>query len=56
MALVLLSLPLQPDPKITSEKNSYLDEERYFIRRFKVGSVPGMINKVVLPQFMHKPA
>ena len=56
MALVLLSLLCNHDTKITSEKNSYLDEERSFIRRFKVGSVPGMINKVVLPQFMHKPA
>ena len=48
--LVLLSLLLQPwcfDTKITSEKNSYLDEVWFFIGRFKVESVPGMINEAL---------
>ena len=40
----------------TSEKNSYLDEGWLFIGSFKVGSVPGMINKDVLAQFIYKPA
>ena len=39
----------------TAEKNSYLDAGWLFIGSFKVGSVPGMINKEVLVQFIHKP-
>ena len=35
------------DTKITSEKNSYLDEGYIFIGKFKVGSVSGMIKKKV---------
>ena len=50
--------PLQPwyfDTKITSEKNSYLDEGWLFIGRFNVRSVPGIINKEVSAQFIYKP-
>ena len=32
----------------TSEKHNCLDEGRIFISIFKIGSVPGMINKEVL--------
>ena len=42
------------DTKIKSEKNSYFDEGWLFIGTFKVGSVPGMINKDVLAQFIYK--
>ena len=40
----------------TSEKHSCFDEGWIFISSFKVGSVPGMINKEVLAQFTYKPA
>ena len=43
------------DDKTTSEKNSCLDERWHFIGSVKVGSVPGMINKEVLAQFIYKP-
>ena len=42
--------------KLHQKKNSYLDEGWLFIGSFKVGSVPGMINKEVLAQFIYKPA
>ena len=42
------------DTKIKSEKNSYFDGGWLFIGAFKVGSVPGMINKDVLAQFIYK--
>ena len=51
--------PLQPfyfDTKITSEKINYFDEGWLFIGISKVRSVPEMINKEVLVQFVHKPA
>ena len=35
-------------------KNSYLNEGWLLIGRFKVGSLPRMINKAVLAQFKHK--
>ena len=41
--------------KLHQKKNSHLDEGWFFISSFKVGSVPGMINKEVLVQFIHKP-
>ena len=54
--------PLQPwqfDTKIISysyiRENSYLNEGWLFIGRFKVGSLPRMINKEVLAQFIHEP-
>ena len=37
------------------QKNSYLNEERLFIGRIKIGSLPRMINKEVLAQFIYKP-
>ena len=42
--------------KLHQKKNSYLDEGWLFIGTFKAGSVPGMINKEVLAQFIDKPA
>ena len=42
--------------KTTSEKNSCLDEGWPFIGSFTVASVPRIINKEVLTQFIHKPA
>ena len=42
------------DTKIKSEKNSHFDKGWLFIGTFKVGSVPGMINKDVLAQFIYK--
>ena len=32
-----------------------MDEGWHFVGSFKIGSVPGMINKEVLAQFMCKP-
>ena len=59
MVLTLLLLLCNRDNLIlklgTSEKNSYLDEGWLFIGSFKVGSVPRMINKEVLAQFIYKP-
>ena len=40
--------------KLHHQKNSYLDEGCLFIGRLKVGSVPGMISKVVLAQFIYR--
>ena len=37
------------------KKNSYLNEAWVFIGRFKVGSLPRMVHKEVLAQFMYKP-
>ena len=45
--------PWQFDTKITSGKMT--DEGWLFIGRFKVGSLPRMINKEVLAQFIYKP-
>ena len=42
------------DTKIKSEKNSYFHKGWLFVGTFKVGSVPGMINKDVLAQFIYK--
>ena len=39
--------------RTTTEKNSYLDERWLFIGSFKVGSVPGMMNKEVIAQFIY---
>ena len=39
-----------------AEKNSYLDAGWLFIGSFKVGSVPGMINKEVLAKFIYNSA
>ena len=36
--------------------NSCLDKGWLFIGSFKVGSVPGMMKKEVLAQFIYKPA
>ena len=41
--------------KLHQKKNSHLDEGWLFIGSFKVGSVPGMISKEVLAQFIYKP-
>ena len=59
MVLILLLLLCNHDNsslKLLQKKNSYLDEGWLFIGSFKVGSVPGMINKEVLAQFIYKPA
>ena len=40
----------------TAEENSYLDAGWLFIGSFKVGSVPGMINKEVLAKFIYNSA
>ena len=37
-------------------KTSHLDEEWLFVGRFEVGSVPGIINKELLAQFIVKRA
>ena len=58
MVLTLLLLLWNHDnfyTKNTSGKTSYLDKGWFFIGSFKVGSVPGMINKEVLAQFLYKP-
>ena len=49
--------PLQPwqFDIIYIRKNSYLNEEWLFIGRLKTGSLPRMINKEVLAQFLYKP-
>ena len=58
MALIFLSLICNLDNLVLKlhPKNSYLDEGWIFIGGFKVGSVPGMINKEMLGQFIYKPA
>ena len=38
-----------------NRENSYLNEGWLFIGRFKVGSLPRMINKDMLAQFIYKP-
>ena len=48
MVLILLHHPILT----TSEKNSSLGEGLLFIGGFKVGSVPGMLNKEVLAYFI----
>ena len=56
--MVLILLPLLCNHNnliLKSETNSYVDEGWLFISRFKVGSVPGMINKEMLAQYMYKP-
>ena len=37
------------------QKNSYLNQGWLFIGKFKVGSLPRMINREVLAQFLYKP-
>ena len=57
MVLILLLLLCNHDNLITkapAEKNSYPDEGWPLIGSFKVGSIPGMINKEVLAQFTYK--
>ena len=49
MVLILLLLLCNPDNLIL-KLNSYLHEGWLFIDSFKVGSVPGMINKEMLVQ------
>ena len=56
MVLILLLLLCNYDNlilKLHHEKN-FLDEVWIFIGSFKVRSVPGMINKEVLAQFIYK--
>ena len=58
MVLTLLLLLWNHDNfilKIHQEKLATLDKGWFFIGSFKVGSVPGMINKEVLAQFLYKP-
>ena len=57
MVLVLLSFRSNHDTMILKlhKKIATLNEGWLFIGRFKHGSVPGMINKV-LAQFTYKPA
>ena len=46
MVVILLSFPCNYDnltPKLDQRKRCYPDGGRFFIGRFKVGSVPGMI-------------
>ena len=57
--MVLIFLPLLGNQdnlilKLHQKKNSYVDEGWLFIDRFKVGSVPQMINKEVLVQLTYK--
>ena len=55
--ILLLLLCIHDNLKLKlHQKNSCLDEGWLFIGSFKVGSVPGMINKEVLAQYIHKPA
>ena len=59
MVLILLLFLCNRDNlilKLLQKKNRYFDEGWLFIGSFKVGSVPGMINKEVLTQFIDKPA
>ena len=58
MVLIFLFLLCNHDNLILKlhQKNSCLDEEWIFIGSFKVGSVPEIINKEVLSQFLYKPA
>ena len=56
MVLILLLLLYNHDNlilKLHQKKNSYLDEGWLFIGSFKVGSVPGMVNKEILAQFIY---
>ena len=55
MVLILLLLLCNPDNLIL-KLNSYLHEGWLFIDSFKVGSVPRMINKEMLVQFIYNPA
>ena len=56
MVLVLLPLLCKHDTLIPKfdKKKSYLEEGLHFIGRFKVWSVPGMINKETLAQLIYK--
>ena len=58
MVLILLLLLCNYDDLIlkVDQKKSYIDEGWLFIGSFKVGSVPGMINRDVFAQFIYKPA
>ena len=58
MVLILLPFLCNYDNLILKlhQKNSYVDEGWLFIGSFKVGSVPTMISKGVLAQFIYKPA
>ena len=55
MLLILLLLLCNQDNlilKLHQKKNNDLNEGWFFIGSFKVGSLPGMINKEVLAQFI----
>ena len=59
MGVILLPVLCNHDNlilKLYERINCYLDEGWFFMGTFKVGSVPGMINKEVLAQFIYKPA
>ena len=59
MALILLLLPCFNHNNLIlklHQKISFLDEEWLFIGSFKIGSVPGMTNKEMLPKSIYKPA
>ena len=56
MALSLFPLLCNHGKVMTSEKNSYLNEGRFYIGRFIVGSLPRIINREVLAQFINRPA
>ena len=59
MVLILLLLLYNHDNlilKLLQKKNSHLDDRWLFMTSFKIGCVPGMINKEVLAQFTYKPA
>ena len=52
--LILLSLLCNHDNLILKLHQKKQDEAWLFIGRFKVRSVPGIINKEVLDQFIYK--
>ena len=56
MALVLLFLLCNHDNLILKVHQKTITKGWLFIGSFKVGRVPGMINKEVLSQFIYKPA
>ena len=59
MVLILLLLLCNHDNlilKLHQKKNSYLDEGWLFVGSLKVESIPEMINKGMLAQFIYKPA
>ena len=59
MVLMLLLLLCNHDNlilKLHQKKNSYLDDGWLFVGSLKVESIPEMINKGMLVQFIYKPA